>query len=241
MGGKSVSISAPGAACKWFHATADSGFTTSDTTAYWIAAHLHTGANRYIMVMVQVDLVEGTPVAYMREAGWTDYWQSGYGVAMYTYQHTTIFKIPTFLPAVATKLLGISRITDARDVTLLDQECWHGGLGARNAPGLACRAFRRLSGEDLEDPSVSNWITVSNNPVQRAYIVYVQLQIVNAGEVHASVTKSGYYRPTLTTALADVTASEADSLLSNVRNIGISSGFFNGYIGLAELAYSIAA
>ena len=64
---------------------------------------------------------------------------------------------------------------------------------------------------------------------------------MNAGEVHASVTKSGYYRPTLTTALADVTASEADSLLSNVRNIGISSGFFNGYIGLAELAYSIAA
>eukprot|EP00798_Chlamydomonas_sp_ICE-L_P023460 gene23460-17319_t len=234
------------------------------------------------MVMVQVDLVEGTPVAYMREAGWTgytkthricesdlwhvrgrpdgqaqevvknwakkryvgpaaDHWQSGYGVAMYTYQHTTIFKIPTFLPAVATKLLGISRITDARDVTLLDQECWHGGLGARNAPGLACRAFRRLSGEDLEDPSVSYWITVSINPVQRAYIVYVQLQIANAGEVHASVTKSGYYRPTLTTALADVTASEADSLLSNVRNIGISSGFFNGYIGLAELAYSIAA
>eukprot|EP00798_Chlamydomonas_sp_ICE-L_P017603 gene17603-23936_t len=88
LGGKSVSISPPGAACKWFHATAASGLTTSDTTAYWIAAHLQTGANRYIMLLVQVDLVKGTPVAYAREAGWTDYWQSGYGVAMYTYQHT---------------------------------------------------------------------------------------------------------------------------------------------------------
>eukprot|EP00798_Chlamydomonas_sp_ICE-L_P023459 gene23459-17318_t len=60
-----------GVACKWFHATAASGLTTSDTTAYWIAAHLQTGTNRYIMLLVQVDLVKGTPVAYAREAGWT--------------------------------------------------------------------------------------------------------------------------------------------------------------------------
>eukprot|EP00798_Chlamydomonas_sp_ICE-L_P026767 gene26767-4344_t len=263
MGGKSVSKSQPGQACRVFRSLAPWDLDSNDTVANWLAVAKY-GSSFFISNIV-VQLVDGQAMAYVLESksgksgvalnaftaesvhfsfrrttkplpvalAWNE---PGAGVAKVTYTQATVVPTTDFLPitlATAHTLYGLGSSTQ---ITMVDDQCFMAGTYVnRVAPGMPCRVF--LGTQTSGGP---HWIAAYHKvATKQVVMVRIDTPVVN-GFVKAYISAAGWM-PDAGATQATFDAATINSMFSVRKGLTLAVAYNANYVSMPSVAYQVTS